>query len=71
MDQNELNRLGLELFLDVRQLAEYLGVPVSTVYEWRTHGRGPTAYRFGKHLKCTVTDLHAWVQQQRDRTVSR
>lgn len=70
MDQNELNRLGLEPFLDVRQLAEYLGVPVSTVYEWRTHGRGPTAYRFGKHLKFTVTDVHAWVQQQRDTAVS-
>ena len=71
MDQNELNRLGLEPFLDVRELAEYLGVPVSTVYEWRTHGRGPAAYRFGKHLKFTVTDVQDWVQQQRDRTVSR
>lgn len=57
---------GLEPFLDVRQLADYLGVPVSTVYDWRTNGRGPAAHRFGKHLKFAVSDVQAWVEQQRD-----
>jgi excisionase family DNA binding protein len=57
---------GLEPFLDIRQLADYLGVPVSTVYDWRTNGRGPTAHRFGKHLKFAVSDVRAWVEQQRD-----
>jgi len=42
---------GLEPLLDVAELAAYLGVPISTLYDWRTRGKGPAAYRFGKHLK--------------------
>lgn len=57
---------GLEPLLDVTELAAYLGVPVSTVYDWRTHGKGPAAYRFGKRLKFAVSDVRAWVTEQRD-----
>jgi excisionase family DNA binding protein len=53
--------------LDVAELADYRGVPVSTVYDWRTHGKGPAAYRFGKHLKFAVSDVRAWVAGQRER----
>ena len=60
------NPWGLEPLLDVGDLAAYLGVPVSTVYDWRTNGKGPTAYRFGKHLKFAVSDVRIWVEQQRE-----
>lgn len=57
---------GLDPLLDVRDLAAYLGVPVSTIYDWRTRGVGPRAHRFGKHLKFAVSDVRAWVAAQRD-----
>ena len=57
---------GLEPLMDVRELAAYLGVPISTVYDWRVRGKGPTAYRFGKHLKFAVSDVRSWITQQRD-----
>lgn len=60
------NPWGLECLLDIKDLAEYLGLPVSTVYDWRTRGLGPPAYRFGKHLKFAVSDVRAWMDQQRD-----
>ena len=60
------NPWGLEPLLDVRELADYLGVPISTVYDWRTRGLGPRAYRFGKHLKFAVSDVRISVEQQRD-----
>lgn len=60
------NPWGLEPLLDVNELAAYLGVPVSTVYDWRTNGKGSRAYRFGKRLKFARTDVRAWVEQQRD-----
>jgi excisionase family DNA binding protein len=60
------NRWGLEPLLDVAELAGYLGVPVSTVYDWRTRGLGPRAYRFGKHLKFAVSDVRIWIEQQRE-----
>lgn len=60
------NPWGLEPMLDVGELASYLGVPVSTVYDWRTRGLGPRAYRFGKHLKFAVSDVRIWIEQQRE-----
>lgn len=71
MDSQKLDRWGLEPLLDVTDLAEYLGVPVSTVYDWRTNGKDPVAYRFGKHLKFTVTDVRTWIDQQRDSSTDR
>ena len=62
----QLNAWGLEPLLDVTDLAVYLGVPVSTVYDWRTRGLGPRAYRFGKHLKFALSDVRAWIAQQRE-----
>jgi len=60
------NPWGLEPLLDVKELAGYLHVPVSTVYDWRTRGFGPRAYRFGKHLKFAVSDVRDWIEQQHD-----
>ena len=57
---------GLETLMDVGELAHYLGIPVSTIYDWRVRGKGPTAYRFGKHLKFAVSDVRAWVTEQRE-----
>jgi excisionase family DNA binding protein len=57
---------GLEPLMDVAELASYLGLPVSTVYDWRVHGKGPAAFRFGKHLKFAVCDVRAWMAEQRE-----
>jgi excisionase family DNA binding protein len=59
---------GLEPLMDVHELAAYLGIPISTVYDWRVHGKGPTAYRFGKHLKFAISDVRAWIAEQREPT---
>ena len=56
---------GLEPLLDVTEVAAYLGVPVSTLYDRRTRGKGPAAYRFGKHLKFAVSDVRSWLAEQR------
>ena len=62
----QLSPHRLEPLLNIDELADYLGVPVSTIYDWRTRGCGPRAYRFGKHLKFAVSDVRLWVEQQRD-----
>ncbi|GAB6899850.1 helix-turn-helix domain-containing protein [Kineosporia succinea] len=41
-------------------VAEYLGVPVATVYQWRTRGYGPAGRRVGKHLRFKPEDVVAW-----------
>jgi excisionase family DNA binding protein len=44
----------------VHDVAEYLGVPVKTLYQWRTAGYGPPARRVGKYLRYKPDDVEAW-----------
>ena len=57
---------GLEALMSIAELAAYLGVPVATIYDWRVHGNGPPAFRFGKHLRFAVSDVRAWIATQRE-----
>jgi excisionase family DNA binding protein len=51
---------GLDPLLSIEDLAEDLGVPVATIYDWRVDGKGPCGVRVGRHVKFTVTDVLAW-----------
>lgn len=44
----------------VQDVANYLGVPIKTLYEWRRHGRGPQGRRVGKHLRYDPEHVRAW-----------
>lgn len=57
---------GMEPMIDIATLAEYLGVPIATIYDWRTNRRGPASYRFGKRIMYALSDVAAWVEQQRE-----
>jgi excisionase family DNA binding protein len=50
----------------VRDVADYLRVPVQTLYWWRTTGYGPKARRIGKHLRYRPDDVRAWLEQLDD-----
>ena len=65
-DTNQSQTTAPERLLSVTGLSEFLGIPVSTIYDWRTHGKGPMAYRLGKHLKFMVCDVKAWMALHRD-----
>lgn len=41
-------------------VADYLGVPVQTVYQWRSRGSGPPGRRIGKHVRYKPDDVEAW-----------
>ena len=43
--------------MDVTEPAAYLRLPVLTDLRLGSLGKGRTAYRFGKHLKFTVSDV--------------
>ncbi|WP_423464177.1 helix-turn-helix transcriptional regulator [Promicromonospora sp. MS192] len=57
---------GLDPLLSLDELAEYLGIPVRTIYDWRTDGKGPRGVRIGKHVKFFHSDVRAWLDQQRE-----
>lgn len=51
-------------FLTVAELADYLEVPVKTLYNWRYHRRGPPGFRVGRHLRYRRSDVHEWIQSK-------
>jgi DNA-binding transcriptional MerR regulator len=50
----------------VRDVAEYLQVPVQTLYFWRSTGYGPKARRIGKYLRYRPDEVAAWLDQLDD-----
>lgn len=46
------------------QVAEYLQVPLNTVYDWRRRRTGPKASKVGVHLRYRWEDIDAWVEAQ-------
>ncbi len=53
-------------WLGIEQLAEELGVPVRTVYSWRTKGLSPRGYKIGKHVRFRREDVESWLELQAD-----
>jgi excisionase family DNA binding protein len=53
-------------FMSPEDLAEYLGVPLPSVYAWRYKGTGPPAYRVGRHVRYRVEDVAAWLDDRAD-----
>lgn len=54
----------IDNLMTVEALAEYLGVPVATVYAWNSRSLGPRRYRLGKHVRYRRADVDAWVDAQ-------
>ncbi len=50
--------------MKVPQVAEYLGVPVQTLYDWRMRKRGPKAIKIGRHLRYRREDVERWLDEQ-------
>ena len=44
------------------EIATYLRVPKSTIYQWSSRGGGPRMYRVGRHLRAEWKDLDAWLE---------
>lgn len=47
-----------------QDVADYLTVPLTTLYQWRYLGTGPTAYRVGRHLRYDPAAVQAWLADQ-------
>lgn len=64
-----LRPLPKELW-SAKRVAEYLGVPVGTLHQWRYLRVGPKAYRVGKWLRYDPADVAQWLADECFRQVS-
>lgn len=46
------------------EIAEYLGVPLATVYQWSSRGGGPRLIKVGRHLRARWSDIEAYLDAQ-------
>lgn len=56
----------LEKLIGVEELAELLGVPVRTVYSWRSRGVGPRGIRVGGAVKYEPSEVRRYLDSQVD-----
>ena len=47
-----------------QEVSDHLGIPLQTLYRWRTEGKGPTAVKVGRHIRFTQTNLAGWIANQ-------
>ena len=53
-----------ERLLSAQDLADYLEVPVKTIYTWRHRNTGPRGFRIGKHLRYRWRDIESWLAER-------
>jgi excisionase family DNA binding protein len=58
------------VLLTPADVAAQLGVPVKSIYVWRTKGTAPRGIRVGKHLRFRQSDVDAWIEAQADKRES-
>jgi excisionase family DNA binding protein len=50
--------------LSPEELASYLGVPLATVYRWRSRREGPPGMRVGRHVRYRQKDVERWLDER-------
>jgi excisionase family DNA binding protein len=57
-------RAAIRRLWSVEEVADYLGVPVRTLYQWRTKRCGPPGRRVGRFLRYRPEDIEAWLDSE-------
>ena len=55
---------SLDRLLTVEDLADYLDVPVATIYAWRYRRQGPPGFRVGRYLRFRRSDVERWIENR-------
>ena len=53
-----------EKLLTPEEVAQYLNVPLRTVYAWRYAGSGPQGFRVGRHVRWRRSTVERWIDEQ-------
>lgn len=52
--------------LTLQEVADYLGVPLATLYQWRHRGEGPRGIKVGRHVRVRESELERYLVAQAD-----
>ncbi len=54
----------VDRLLGPRDVADWLDVPLQTVYAWRHRSEGPPGFKVGRHVRYRRADVEAWLDRQ-------
>lgn len=52
------------MMMTPNEVANFLGVPLTTVYAWNHKGTGPRRVRIGRHVRYAKADVDLWLEKQ-------
>ena len=52
--------------LSTAEVADWLQVPISTLYAWNYRGVGPRSHKVGRHRRYRRADVERWLNTQAD-----
>jgi excisionase family DNA binding protein len=50
--------------MSAEELADFLGVPLNTVYVWNHRRQGPRAHKVGRYLRYRWPEVETWLEAQ-------
>ena len=54
----------MEPLLTPQEVADCLGLPKSTLYQWHHRNSGPPVLKVGRHLRYRASDVESWLTER-------
>lgn len=70
MDPGSFLAMPCTALLSPEDLADYLAVPVKSIYNWRTTGKGPRGIKVGRLVRYRKADVDSWLERNADQGAS-
>ncbi len=58
-----------EQLLTAQEAADYIGVSINAIYQWRWTGCGPASFKRNGRILLRRSDIDAWTESERTRTL--
>lgn len=52
---------AVEKLWSTQELADFLGLPVQTIYQWRKRKYGPPGRKMGRHIRYRRSEVEHWI----------
>lgn len=56
--------VAMNNIISTAQLADYLNVPVKTIYTWNSNGTGPRRMKVGRYVRYRRQDVELWLEEK-------
>jgi excisionase family DNA binding protein len=58
---------AMQKLWSTQELADFLGLPIQTIYQWRKRNYGPTGRKMGRHIRYRPSEVERWINSLDER----